>query len=223
MRLEKAIPPAYTALFVAGAVIFLIMLALGIDGVSRTIMKAVPVATLLVLVLRSMRGLPGAGLACALFFSVCGDIFLDLPHEELFIFGLLAFLLAHLFYTALFFRYAEGPDALQTAIIGGLAVFAASMIWLFSGIDPSLYPPVVIYVIVIVTMSVAALLVRGPSGLLFSGALLFIASDVVLAVNKFLVAIPFGRLVNITLYFIAQFVIIAAARRIWQAALTARR
>jgi uncharacterized membrane protein YhhN len=74
---------------------------------------------------------------------------------------------------------------------------------------------VVLYIVVIITMSIGALLVPAENRLLFWGALLFIASDVVLALNKFLVAIPYGRVINISLYFIAQFIIIMAARAIW--------
>jgi uncharacterized membrane protein YhhN len=89
------------------------------------------------------------------------------------------------------------------------------MIWLFRGIAPSLYGPVVFYIVVIITMSIGAFLVPAKNYLLFSGALLFIASDLVLAVNKFLFVIPYGRVINISLYFIAQFLIIMAARTIW--------
>jgi hypothetical protein len=119
------------------------------------------------------------------------------------------------FYTVLFFRFAEKPGSTDMAVIAGLALFAGLMIWIFRGIDPKLLGPVVLYIVVIITMSVGALLVPAANRLLFWGALLFIASDVVLAVNKFLVAIPHGRLINITLYFLAQFTIVSAARTIW--------
>jgi len=41
--------------------------------------------TLLVLVLREIMGFPGIYLVGALIGSVCGDIFLDLPREGMFI------------------------------------------------------------------------------------------------------------------------------------------
>jgi len=210
----RTLPAAYTFIFAAAALAFLALLGLEIAGIGRTVLKAIPVTTLLVLVLREMDGAPRVFLAGALIGSVAGDILLDIP-QNLFIFGLVAFLVGHLFYTVHFFRHATRPNRTDRAIIAGLIVFAGATMWLFSGIDPSLYPPVVAYISVIVTMSIGALMVPAESRLLFGGALLFIASDLVLAVNKFLVPIPHGRLVNISLYFIAQYVIIAAALGIW--------
>lgn len=208
----------YTLVFILGAAAFMVMLATDITGIGRTIAKAIPVCTLLVLVLRDMSGFARICLAGALLGSVSGDILLDLPHDSLFVFGLAAFLTGHLFYTVLFFRYAGRPNRSEAITTGCLVVFAGAMMWLFSGIDPGLYGPVVIYIIVIVAMSIGALLVPAPGRLLFYGAVLFIASDVILAVNKFLITIPAGRIINITLYFIAQYLIIAAARAIWNQA-----
>ena len=190
-------------------------MAMDMVGIGRTVLKAIPVSTLMVLVLRDMRGLARICLTGALLGSVCGDILLDLPYANLFIFGLVAFLVAHLFYTVLCFRYAKSPDGFGKVMMAGLVLFAGVMIWIFRGIAPALYGPVVLYIVVIVTMSIGALLVPAENRLLFWGALLFIASDVVLALNKFLMAVPYGRVINISLYFIAQFMIIMAARAIW--------
>ena len=213
----------YCLVFVLGALAFLVMLAWDVTGITRTITKAIPVSTLLVLVIRDLRGFARICLAGALLGSVSGDILLDLPHDFLFVYGLAAFLMGHLFYTVLFFRSAGRPGRSEGIVLGGLAVFAGAMMWLFSDIDPALYGPVVLYIIVIVAMSMGALLVPADSRLLFYGAFLFIASDVVLAVNKFLIAIPDGRLINITLYFTAQYLIIAAARAIWHPSTPAQR
>ncbi len=46
----------YTLVFLLGAASFLIMLASDITGIGRTVAKAIPVATLLVLVIRDMHG-----------------------------------------------------------------------------------------------------------------------------------------------------------------------
>ena len=205
----------FTLVYVAAASAFLVLVAMGMAGIGRTVLKAIPVCTLMVLVLRDMRGFARICLTGALLGSVCGDILLDLPYANLFIFGLVAFLVAHLFYTVLCFRYAKSPDRFGKLMMAGLVLFAGVMIWIFRGIPPALYGPVVLYIVVIITMSIGALLVPAENRLLFWGALLFIASDVVLALNKFLVAIPYGRVINISLYFIAQFMIIMAARAIW--------
>ncbi|MFO7737515.1 MAG: lysoplasmalogenase [Desulfatiglandaceae bacterium] len=205
----------FTVFYVAAGAAFLVLMAMDRGGIGRTVLKAVPVSTLVAWVLRDMRGFVRICLTGALLGSVCGDIFLDLPHTGFFIYGLVAFLTAHMFYALLFFRYATPPDGYEKAVIAGLALFAGFMVWIFSGIDPSLFGPVVLYIIVIITMSVAALLVPAGNRLLFQGALLFIASDVILAMNKFLFAIPYGRVLNISLYFLAQLMIVLAARTIW--------
>ena len=201
--------------YVVAVLAFLVFMAVDMVGIGRTVLKAIPVSTLMVWVLRDMRGFVRICLTGALLGSVCGDILLDLPYANVFIFGLVAFLVAHLFYTVLFFRYAKSPDGIGKVVMAGLVLFAGLMIWIFRGIVPSLYGPVVLYILVIVTMSIGALLVPAKNRLLFWGALMFIASDVVLALNKFLMAIPYGRVINISLYFIAQFMIIMAARAIW--------
>jgi len=202
-------------IFVVAASAFLVLMAMDMVGIGRTVLKAIPVSTLIVLVFRNMRGFARICLVGALICSVCGDILLDLPYTNVFIFGLVAFLAGHLFYTVLFFRYAKSPDGFGKMIMAGLMLFAGVMIWIFRGIATALYGPVVLYIVVIVTMCIGALLVPAENRRLFLGALMFIASDVVLAVNKFLFVIPYGRIINISLYFIAQFMIIMAAWAIW--------
>jgi uncharacterized membrane protein YhhN len=204
-------------IYVVAASAFLMLMAMDMVGIGRTILKAIPVSTLMVLVCRDMRGFGFVKICLtgALAGSVCGDILLDLSYANIFIFGLVAFLVAHLFYTVLFFRYAKSPDEFGKVTIAGLAIFAGVMMWVFRGIAPALYGPVVLYILVIVTMSVGSLLVPCKNRLLFWGAIIFIASDVILAINKFLLAIPYGRIINISLYFIAQFIIIMSAHAIW--------
>jgi alkenylglycerophosphocholine/alkenylglycerophosphoethanolamine hydrolase len=204
-----------TFIYVASASAFLVLLAMDRVGIVRTVLKAIPMSTLLFLVLRDMRGFARICLAGALIGSVCGDVLLDLPYASVFVFGLSAFLIGHLFYTVLFFRYAKSSDGFGKATVVGLVIFAGVMVWIFRDITPTLFGPVVLYIVVIITMSIGAFLVPAENRLLFMGALLFIASDVVLAVNKFLFVIPYGRVINISLYFIAQFIIIMAARTIW--------
>lgn len=205
----------FIVIYAVAALAFLVLLAMGVSGIGRTALKAIPVITLLALVVRGVRGFPGVCLSGALIGSVAGDILLDLPYPGLFIFGLVSFLVAHLFYTVLFFRYAKRPDRVQKTVIGALVLLASAMIWIFRVVPPALYGTVVIYIVAIITMSVGALLVPAENRLLFAGALLFIASDIVLAVNKFLVVVPYGRVLNISPYFTAQCIMITAALALW--------
>ncbi len=100
---------------------------MGISGIGRTALKAIPVLTLLYLVLRGLGGFPRACLSGALIGSLSGDILLDLPYPGIFIFGLVSFLVAHLFYTVLFFRYAKRPDGVQKTTIAALVLLAGAM------------------------------------------------------------------------------------------------
>lgn len=214
-RILKEQLHGFIFIYIAAASAFLVLMSMDMAGIGRTVLKAIPVSTLMVLVFRDMRGFVRICLAGALIGSVCGDILLDLSYANVFIFGLVSFLVGHIFYTVLFFRYAKSPDGFDKVIIAGLILFAGLMIWIFRGIATALYGPVVLYIVVIVTMCIGALLVPAENRRLFFGALLFIASDVVLAVNKFIVVISYGRIINISLYFIAQFMIIMAAWAIW--------
>lgn len=213
--MEKTRTKSFLVIYATAAAAFLILLIMDISGIGRTILKAIPVSTLFVWVFREVRDFPKIGLCGALIASVSGDILLDLSYAGIFIFGLVSFLVAHIFYSVLFFRYAKRPDGAEKVMIAVLVLLAGVMIWIFHGISPALYGPVVLYILVIITMSIGALLVPAGNRLLFVGALMFIASDIVLAVNKFLVTIPYGRAINIALYFTAQFIIIRAALSIW--------
>jgi len=55
-------------------------------------------------------------------------------------FRFVVFFIGHLFYTALFFRYARDPDGSGKVVIDGLTVCCIAMAWLFYGIGPAIYP-----------------------------------------------------------------------------------
>ena len=52
--------------------------------------------------------------------------------------------MAHLFYTVLFLRYAKSADGFDKVMMSGLVLLAGVMIWIFRGIAPALYGPVVL-------------------------------------------------------------------------------
>jgi len=60
----------YTVIYISAAVAFLLLLAVDVSGIVRTILKAIPVSTLTVLALRETRGFPRVGLSGALIGSV---------------------------------------------------------------------------------------------------------------------------------------------------------
>jgi uncharacterized membrane protein YhhN len=145
------------------------------------------------------------GLLC----SLVGDIFLMLP-SDLFIPGLLSFLVAHLFYIAAFAsgapRLALLWYALPFLLYGGL------MLWLLFPHLGRMKLPVLIYMLVILTMAWQALVrwrETGEAGskLAFFGALLFTASDSILALNRFRGRIRHGEFYVLSTYFTAQWLI----------------
>ncbi len=144
-----------------------------------------------------------------LLFSLLGDIFLMLP-VDLFIAGLVSFLIAQLIYTYAFHSgrpWRFKAIAMLLFLIYGVLVFVI----LFPGLG-GMAVPVAAYILVILTMAWQAWdqwdQVRMRWALLaFIGALLFVASDTVLALNKFGEPFPAARALTLSTYYSAQWLI----------------
>ena len=119
-------------------------------------------------------------LALGLAFSWAGDIILNLPGEESFVIGLVAFLCAHLAYIALFSRaLAVRPTRLSSLY----AVWFASLVVILLPHLDSLLIPVVVYGAILGTMAAYA---SGAGWIAAVGGALFVASDSLLAINRFI-------------------------------------
>jgi uncharacterized membrane protein YhhN len=148
-----------------------------------------------------------------LIFCLAGDVFLALPRQKMFLYGLVSFLLGHLFYVAAFF-YAVGIN--QGTVIG-LAISALASGGVFLWLRPhlgSMKIPVIFYILVITAMIVGAwsVLAAGEvllSGrmLVFIGALSFYVSDVFVARQRFLKTEFLNRLIGLPLYYSGQFML----------------
>lgn len=131
-------------------------------------------------------------LALALMASASGDAALAAEEERWFLPGLVAFLIAHLLYIALFATGSQGGGVLVAEPLRG--VWAAIILIAAGGLLAKLLPavpaamraPVVVYALAIAAMGVAA--VTLPRYAIAVGASLFIASDAILAVRKYLMA-----------------------------------
>jgi sterol desaturase/sphingolipid hydroxylase (fatty acid hydroxylase superfamily)/uncharacterized membrane protein YhhN len=149
-------------------------------------------------------------------FSLGGDIFLMLPGDY-FIPGLASFLVAHVFYIALF-RQNQPWFPNKTALIAVLGFGAAMYALLWSSLgDPILKGAVAAYVTVISLMAAQAIgraTVRGDaaSRWVAVGACVFMLSDSLIAVNKFLTPVPLSSLWILITYFAAQMLIVHHAR-----------
>lgn len=154
-------------------------------------------------------------------FSLAGDVLLMLSLDRLFIFGLLAFLLAHLCYLAGFQNELASPSAWSVLLIVTLSLSAVRLIRrivdsLRARGQHRLVLPVTVYAAVVSMMLYAAMTtIANPawttraSFLVSVGAFLFFASDIVLAWNKFVAPIQNGRRLNIALYHLGQIGLIA--------------
>ncbi len=156
----------------------------------------------------------------ALVFSWFGDLLLMLQGriDGLFIFGLGAFLIAHVLYIFAYrkAKYDEPGDLnnsfIRTRIVFLVFIGGALIYMLYPNLG-SLLIPVIIYTMVIISMGISALLRRGWTSeksflMVYSGALLFIMSDAMIGIDKFMSPIIQARLLIMATYISAQFLII---------------
>lgn len=159
-----------------------------------------------------------------LLLSLAGDIFLMLP-EEIFIAGLVSFLLAHLAYIRGFSFSGIILSIglfLVFSIVGlaGFVVLRQILKGLTALHQEKMRFPVILYALVISVMLITAIatLVSPSSGwdfypaiLVSVGAFLFFLSDSILAWNRFVHLLPHGKLLVISFYHLAQITITMGA------------
>jgi uncharacterized membrane protein YhhN len=156
--------------------------------------------------------------SAALIFSWIGDILLMFP--ELFLYGLGAFLMAHICFIISFKIAQTNPfaigrvDFIRLFLVNlPIYIFAALVYFL---INPGLGPmkvPVVIYLIIIVMMVTSArerYKKTNPASFwqVFIGGLFFMVSDGVLAINMFYKSFSESGVIVMGTYIIAQFLIV---------------
>ncbi|UCE55477.1 MAG: lysoplasmalogenase [Desulfobacterales bacterium] len=152
-------------------------------------------------------------LLIGLIFCLGGDVFLALPQEKMFLYGLVSFLLGHVFYVIAFFYAAQIN---QWTWIGSALclVFSCGIyLWLRPHLG-AMNLPVLFYVIVITIMVAGAWTVFGDGKLalngrllVFIGALSFYFSDVFVARDRFLKPEFMNRLLGLPLYYFGQFLL----------------
>lgn len=168
-------------------------------------------------------GLQGVTLwfGLGILFSLVGDILLMILPDRMFLYGLTAFLFAHVSYLVGFQNELMQFSAWSMILIVILASSAIRVIRRIvsamraQGQDRLVYP-VTFYSLVITTLLYAAMTTisnpewkTGASFLVSAGAFLFFISDVILAWNKFVTPIKNGRILNIAAYHLGQIGLIA--------------
>jgi len=207
------------ALFAAAIEIF----AVQKDNTKIEFFAKPAVVILLLIWLYASTGLQGNALwfGLGLVFSLVGDIVLINPSARMFILGLVAFLLTHIFYIigfkeqllnftgwsfVLLFFIAINGFRLLRRIVGAMRAQKQNI----------LVNPVIVYSLVISLMLFAALstifdITWKTSAAFFVsvGAFLFYLSDLILAWNKFVAPVKNGRILNIVAYYLGQIGLIA--------------
>lgn len=157
------------------------------------ISKAVPVLALLGWLQDAPPGPYRRWISIGLMFSLLGDILLAWP-VDLFVFGLGAFLFAHLAYLKAYLVDCRRPAllALALALLAGVSLFS---VMAAKGLGDLLIP-VAVYALAISAMLWRALarlgtrISKGSAWLAAAGALAFVVSDSLIGIDRFV--LPFG-------------------------------
>lgn len=142
--------------------------------------------------------------------SVIGDVLLEY-NASLFVYGLVAFLLAHIAYIIAFFKRSN-KIALLPLIF--LMIYGVVIYWmLYPGLG-NMAHPVLLYLIVILIMCWRAFAQANfNTNAIFSvaGSVLFVISDSLFALNKFYVEIQYAVYLIMITYWSAQILIFYSA------------
>lgn len=152
----------------------------------------------------------------ALIFSMAGDVFL-MPYFDLFIPGLIVFLVAHLFYISAFTSEVQRLEkfALWKKLIFflGLIIYGILLYKLYQNIESKvLLVSVTIYATFLLALLISSIF-RNPknntsSQMVIWGAFLFLLSDGLIAIHKFVIEIPLDALLIMGTYTVAQAMIV---------------
>jgi len=150
----------------------------------------------------------------ALLFSLAGDIFLmfDDQNPMFFMFGLIAFLIAHIMYIKVYMKH-RNKSRQPFPIIMLLLIYAIGLFYMLKDGLGAMLLPVVFYMIVILTMATTAYIRKGNVpiqnyNMVFIGAILFLISDSLLSLNLFYKPFPLANFSIMLTYGFAQFLIV---------------
>ncbi|MCF6365224.1 MAG: lysoplasmalogenase [Bacteroidales bacterium] len=174
------------------------------DDLLRTITKPVPLIILLFILKPNSKY--RKIILIGFIFSLAGDIFL-MKVVDKFIFGLAAFLIAHVFYIIAFSNRFKSLKIISSV---PFYVIAGILAYLFYPYLGNMSIPVLVYIFVIMTMVWRAYLQRKHNKFAiyaFAGAILFAISDSNIALTKFVQDYDYSKIITIILYWSAQFLI----------------
>jgi uncharacterized membrane protein YhhN len=171
------------------------------------VIKGLSVSPLALIAFRQLVGSYRVLLAGALLLSALGDVFLGLGGEQWFVYGLSSFLIAHVFYIALFVHYGPHLPAARPARRAVAALLIPFATLVFIELLPYLGAmklPVAAYMCVLTGMSLMAMYAGFRAWWVMIGAVLFMLSDSLIAIGKFKSPIAHGDYIIWATYYIAQ-------------------
>lgn len=168
----------------------------------------------LALMLGAWHSRYGRLILAGLVLSWCGDLFLAGSTENLFLFGLGSFLLAHVAYTSAFVSMGINFNWALGALVPVAVLSVGAAIWLTPFVSVEMTIPVRVYTAVISLMVVAAWGARGSGGpwLISVGAVLFYLSDLSVAAGQFVPTDFPNYLWGLPFYFSAQVLLALSVR-----------
>ncbi len=185
---------AVIAVSIASSVLYLVHVR---AAPSKTRMLYKTLSTALLACFAALRAGRTSLLVPALALGALGDAFLAWPGEANFLAGLGSFLVAHLFYVALFAGLGGGrpqieADTWRQGVAAAMMLLAPGMAAvLMPRVAGALRAPILIYTATILTMVLAVLTVRSET--IVVGGVLFALSDSILATEEFVVARESGH------------------------------
>ncbi|QXI40245.1 lysoplasmalogenase [Pseudomonas xantholysinigenes] len=188
---------------VAAAALYLYALASD-NALLGLLVKPVPVLTLITWLGTAPATPYRRWIILGLAFSVLGDILLAIP-RDLFVFGLAAFLCAHLAYLRGYCTLTRRPayPALAFAVLIGGSLFG---LLAGHGLGPLLIP-VALYALAIGAMLWRALACGGLAAL---GACAFVFSDSLIGIDRFVAPFTAAKYLIILAYWLGQWLIAAS-------------
>jgi uncharacterized membrane protein YhhN len=160
-----------------------------------------------------LNGIMFAGLI----FSWAGDVILEFSkiNADMFVAGLLCFLMAHIMYFTVFIA-TPGKNSIlgnQLWMLVPVLIYGIGLVSFLYADLAEMKLPVIIYAIIILLMLSGAInrsekVNRRSYWLVLTGALLFVISDSAIAVNKFSLPFKSSGLVIMSTYAIAQYLIV---------------
>jgi uncharacterized membrane protein YhhN len=213
----------FSAIF---ALIFILQLTLGNNGIGHLeyfIKPSIVISLLIVFFLTTkLKGRFHKRIFIGLIFALAGDVLLIYAAQDptYFMYGLIAFLLCHVFYISAFyldFRSAQELDkkGARIAILLCAILVIGYYLFLRSHLG-TMKLPVMIYILVISMMMMMASFRNQRVNtisfkLILFGAMLFMLSDSILAYNKFVQPVNHSGLWIMSTYMIAQYLITIGA------------